>query len=128
MLRYDTNNASGTVLHMTVIVEGNYQDFRIGFASYIEQIVFEQYAGGMHQKLARFVKESEDDTILAASRGFIFEFFAHRIIAKGGAFKVCLSLWGLINLVGTGLIYGMLTHFDRFVDWEPRAPRTQRRQ
>jgi len=59
----------------------------------------EQYVGGMHQKLSTLVKES-DDTILAASGGFIFEFFAHRIIAKGGVIKV----WGLINLVGTGLV------------------------
>ena len=90
--------------------------------------MFEQYVGGMHQKLAIFVKESEDDTILAASRGFIFELLAHRIIAKGGVFKVCLSPWGLINPVGTRLVYGMLTHFDRFVDWEPRALCTRKRQ
>ena len=91
--RYNTTEVSGIVLHLTATPEGKYIDFRVRFASlYVEKKVLHHFSEkGMQQMITKYIRECED-TVFASAKVFLFEAVAHRILAGGGEFDVCLTL------------------------------------
>ena len=95
--------------------EGGYRDFRILFASlYVETAVIRLYERDTKQKLMDFIRTSEGDQSFTSPRGYIFESLAHRLIAGGGSFKVCLPFLQAL------IMRGMLIDLIRFVGWQLR--------
>ncbi|RPB19041.1 hypothetical protein L211DRAFT_668245 [Terfezia boudieri ATCC MYA-4762] len=87
--RYNSTSISGTVLHMTVTPEGKYEDFRVKFASlYIENIIVSYYERNMPKMITKYILDTEEDSVYASTRGYIFEAIAHWILARGGKFQV----------------------------------------
>ena len=85
-----TSSASGTVLHLTVTEDGDYEDFKVLFASlYVEAQVFKRYERSKWQELTNFIQESQHDQGYLSARGYIFEALAHRQLTRGGKFHVC---------------------------------------
>ncbi|KAF8430001.1 hypothetical protein EV426DRAFT_579274 [Tirmania nivea] len=88
-LGYDSGKVSGTILHTIVIPDGTYENFTIGFASlYVEQQVLNTLKRNKMEEMCRFIQDSAGIAQWAATRGFVFEAVAHRVIAKGGNITV----------------------------------------
>ena len=89
--RYNTTEVSGLMFHMSVTAEGNYQDFKVRFASlYVERKVVEYCEQRIHKMVTQYIRDYEGHN--ASTRGFLFEAVAHRILARGGEFEVCIQL------------------------------------
>ena len=94
IVRYNTDEISGIVLHIDVTQEGGYKDLQVRFASqYVEKKVIGYYCKkGIEQLIGKFIRGYEGESSFASTRGFLFEALAHRRLAGGGKFEVCLLL------------------------------------